>query len=117
MSNCDPDRFADQLETLLEEEAEALRDARFAELDEIAQRKESLVARGAVEALDTRKVERLRALSQRNNALLDGARSGLKAAVSRIEALRAPAPDLNTYDLHGRRRAIANLTEQRSHRA
>ncbi len=117
MPNADSDRLAGELETLLEGEADALRAARFAELDAIAQRKESLVARGAIDALGPQAVERLRVLSQRNAALLDGARGGLKAAMARIEAGRAPVPDLNTYDLNGRRRAIPSQADQRSHRA
>lgn len=117
MPNDDPDRLAGELETLLEGEAEALREARFAELDAIAQRKETLIADGAIDGLGPREVEQLRALSRRNAALLTGARGGLKAALARIEAWNCPQPELNTYDPKGRRRVIAHPAEQSTHRA
>lgn len=104
------------LETLLEQEAAALRQADFAALEGLATRKEALLARGLNPAATAPDLRRLQQLTRRNAALLDAARRGLEAAMHGIEAARH-AGTLVTYDGTGQRQHLAGAARRTDGRA
>ncbi|MCO8143815.1 hypothetical protein NHN26_01135 [Rhodovulum tesquicola] len=92
----------EDLEELLEREAEALRLADFAALAGIADEKERLAADLAAEPeTDADSLARLRALAERNADLLEAVRRGVDSAAETLRRAREPAAPLSTYDKSG----------------
>ena len=92
------------LAALLEQEFTALRQADFADLDEIATDKEALLgALAAAPAPTAAALDALIVQANRNAACLQAASRGIRAARRRLAELRRAAEGLSTYDRNGRR--------------
>jgi len=102
----DDDRLTSEITELLEQEALALKQACFSDLAELAHRKEALIRQGAEAGLSQDSIKRIKHLTRRNAALMEGSMRGLSAAMHRLETLKDPAIALNTYDGSGRRQAL-----------
>lgn len=101
----------ESLETLLDLAAAALIGGDFQALAKLTPQIESLTTVRS----DRRMTESLQAKAQRNARLLDAATRGVKAAQQRVTEV-ARGPTLTTYDARGKKEAISNLAESRSHR-
>ncbi|MCB2115618.1 MAG: hypothetical protein KDE00_04790 [Rhodobacteraceae bacterium] len=103
---------ADALESLcrlVADERGALRAGDLASLPAIASAKEALLSRltSSPEALDLRRLARLKAEAQGLGHILQAAARGVAAARARIEAVRGAADRLDTYDARGRALNVA----------
>lgn len=97
------------LDKLLRAEAKAIRQGDFAAFATLAERKSDLVdrllelsRRDAAPAL-----ARLKARAEANHALLSAALQGVKAARTRVEAIRRVGTRLDTYDSAGRAQSVS----------
>lgn len=95
----------EQLETLLDQAAEALLCGNLAELARLAPQIDSVEVRSG----DRSSAERLRAKAERNARLLDAAMRGVKAARHRLSEITR-GPTLSTYDALGRKALIAPMS-------
>jgi len=101
---------ADALEDHLDHERRLILSGQIDGLLRASAEKERLLARLPASG-DTREtLERLRRKAERNQQLLHAAARGLKSAVRRVEAMKAPAASLRTYAADG---AAADLAHAR----
>lgn len=105
------------LETLLCDEARALRELRFDDLSGIADHKERLVVELVSAPLDPGHMQRLRALSARNASLTESVMAGLRSALAVLDVARSGGAGLQTYDDRGARRSMAGVGERPVRRA
>lgn len=114
----DPETLYDRLLRLLDEERALLRAGQLKGLADLLPRKEALADELAQTGLPTQAAARLRGELARNQALLDGARAGVREVGARLGAIRALRSTLETYDRNGRRSAVAapggTLVEKRA---
>lgn len=97
-----PETPAAQLLALLNKERKVIASAQFAELDDLATRKNALfetVQKNGVEPAEMDKIHKALAANQ---TLLAAAITGVKAASDRLAALRAVRSELSVYDQSGR---------------
>lgn len=100
-----------QLFDLLEREKVLLIKGDLDAIARQADRKDDLVEQLRSEPpLPAEDLSRLRDMAQRNSALLDASRKGLKAAATRLSEIRKAMLNLDTY---GRDGALTNLSEAR----
>ncbi|MBT9385847.1 flagellar protein FlgN [Pseudooceanicola sp. CBS1P-1] len=107
------------LDSLLEQEREALVDGRLSALPEILERKEQLIdSLNEMTGLASVDLQPLRGKVMRNQALLDGALKGIRSVANRFSTLRRMRRTLETYDDQGRKsslvRARDNTLEKRA---
>lgn len=108
----------DALEDLLDHERRMILAGKLADVALNAHKKELLLTRLAVtDGSET--LDRVRRKAQRNQALLEAAARGLKAARDRLEALVAVPPQTRTYGADGKARDLAGPAAKRgiNHRA
>lgn len=91
------------LERLLKDEREMILAGRLDELQEIAPRKADALSQLPDWQLPADKLAALAAQVNRNQALLDAAIRGMKAARLRIESVIGAAGTLSTYDRSGQK--------------
>lgn len=112
----------ESLEDLLSREREAITSGRFDVLERLASEKERLVNRIAAGNRPTRNapeatLERLKAMAERNQGLLDAMRAGLRSAQVKLDQLgRAPSA-LQTYDASGRKILMRDQIQGRDRRS
>ncbi|MFV0334673.1 MAG: hypothetical protein ACK5JR_11475 [Tropicimonas sp.] len=100
-----------QLFDLLEQEKFLLMKGEIEAVAEMAARKEELVERLHPAALlAAEDLSKLRDMAQRNGALLDASRKGLKAAATRLGEIRKAMLNLDTYNRNG---DLKNLQDTR----
>ncbi|PRX33709.1 hypothetical protein SAMN05216257_104375 [Meinhardsimonia xiamenensis] len=97
----EPLGLASEIEDLLERERRALLEARFDVLERLAARKESLLRELAEHRPKAGDLERLQALSRRNEGLFRAALAGIGRARERARAI-AGAGEFRTYGRDGR---------------
>ncbi len=101
-----------ELEDILDRERQLILGARFNDLERLATRKSLLAGRiGQAVKSDLSHIERLRASAARNDALLQSAAQGLKAALQQISDARS-LRDQTTYAADGSRNPIAPRTSK-----
>lgn len=93
----------DAAEDLLDRERLAIRAGRFDILERLVPEKQRLVAAIDREHPSAESLARLRSAAERNGKLLEAMKSGVQAAMRRLETARSAGPDLSTYDQEGRR--------------
>ena len=94
----------DDLVDMLRLEREMIRSGDFGALNALAERKESLL-RDLVGAPVTG-LERIRAMAEENQRILNAALKGVRAAQRRWQMIRDASKALNSYDPQGRARTI-----------
>jgi len=104
----DASRLLDEIVDILDEERRRIRAAEFAGLGRIAALKADLVTRLEVAAgpLHAGRLAGIAVASRDNLRLLEAALRGLRAARTRIEAIRGAARGLSLYDDRGRALSI-----------
>lgn len=108
-------QLAARLEALIAAEREALLAGDTAALTALLPQKEKLIADyGAVASRAG--LEAMQAKVLRNQALLDQAMAGLKAAAKRLAELRRAREGLQTYDQTGRKQALGPACKQKLER-
>lgn len=100
------DRTTRLLEQVFEEERKHLVAGDLLQLSQTAKRKDHLCATLAGVALSPEVQAHLSALAQRNQALLDAAREGLSAAITRLAEMQRGAP-VGTYSRLGEKSEFA----------
>lgn len=110
-------RPGDAIEQLLLDEATALREGRFADLSQIAACKERLADTLGSSPLSAHEASRLRALAERNSALMSAVMGGIRAALAVLDGARAGGQGLQTYDDRGARRTLGRESGQTLRRA
>lgn len=98
---------------LLDELAQATREARFDRLPALVSALEAHLARGGVKA----RPAALRRRIEENRRLLAAAAEGVAAARRRVAEVTAGLSTLNTYDASGRRNAVRPGRENFEHKA
>lgn len=102
------ERKLKSVESYLDRERRILRTGRITELATLAEDRERALA-----ALDAVRgngpvLQRLRSEVRRNNAMMESAASGLRAAIKRISDLRAAAGPIGSYSAQGERCEIGS---------
>ncbi|GEM_PF-3588792 len=105
------------LEKLLADENRAILTGNYAALARFATQKERILERAAHNIDNNDDLARLRMLCERNNALLAARADGIKAALTRIEALRTTPDPLKTYDPQGQSREISTSSQSFTRKA
>ncbi|MBO9476267.1 flagellar export chaperone FlgN [Shimia sp. R11_0] len=107
----------DSLETLLEEERQALLKGDLEALPDLLERKESLFedleAQHEDTPLEAEELEPLQHLFVRNQSLLESSQNGLRATTERMGTLRRVRTSLETYNNNGQRQAVQLTSGQR----
>ncbi|CUH51372.1 flagellar export chaperone FlgN [Shimia marina] len=107
----------DSLETLLEEERQALLKGDLEALPDLLERKESLFedleAQHEEIPLEAEALEPLQHLFVRNQSLLESSQNGLRATTERMGTLRRVRTSLETYNNNGQRQAVQLTSGQR----
>lgn len=107
----------DSLETLLEEERQALLKGDLEALPDLLERKESLFedleAQHEEMPLEAEELEPLQHLFVRNQSLLESSQNGLRATTERMGTLRRVRTSLETYNNNGQRQAVQLTSGQR----
>ena len=107
----------DALEDLLIKEREIILSGKFDKIEDLIAEKERLLRALNRTRLNPKTLERLREHSERNAVLYDAVRAGIGSALERIKAMRAPQPNLRTYDRSGRSTEISLPVSKTSKRA
>ena len=109
----------DELDDLLETERRALLDGDLEEIAALVIRKEALIdALNALQLPDGESLGDMRQKLDRNQALLEGALSGIRRVANRMATMRRIRDTLETYDADGTRRTIqGNVTRHVEKRA
>ena len=95
------------LNTLLDDERDALLKGDMDLLAEMLPKKEALIGRLNASPLPNQtSVQQLGGKVRRNQVLLDSALDGLRAAVSRVAVLREMQSGMDTYGADGQKRQI-----------
>lgn len=102
--NTDMSETAEMLEAVLEVERYVLSTGNFGTLTEIIAEKSRLI--DMLDAEDAGSLARLQESARQNQALLDAALKGMRAAQQRITAIRQAGHTLNSYDDQGRAKQI-----------
>ena len=96
-----------RLDELLEEERSALLAGDLDRISVLLEEKESLIdALGRLDAAAEPDLQGLQAKVVRNQALLDGALTGIRNVAARMAAFRKIRRSLETYDQSGRKQVI-----------
>ena len=100
------------IETLLEQEEDALRHSDFARLEQVLQAKEDLLAawRADDPDLSGEEIRHLKAAAERNHRLHQATIRGLKSVIDRLAATQRAASHLDTYTAQGKRCDLAAPT-------
>lgn len=98
---------AARLSDLLEVERQALLGGDYAALSEIAERKAPLMEAFAAARPGRDALDRIGAKLRRNQALLQAAMGGLRAAAERMKAVEEVQGGLSTYDCQGQKSDLA----------
>lgn len=105
------------LETLLEEERQALLKGDLEALPDLLERKEllfeDLEAQHEEMPLEAEALEPLQHLFVRNQSLLESSQNGLRATTERMGTLRRVRTSLETYNNNGQRQAVQLTSGQR----
>lgn len=113
----------ESLEDLLAREREAITSGRFDVLERLASEKERLVNRIAAgnrparNAAPETSLERLKAMAERNQGLLDAMRAGLRSAQAKLDQLGRVPSALHTYDASGRKIPMRDQIQARDRRS
>ncbi len=109
--------LVDQIGTLLEQEYQLIRAGDFDALRDLVSQKERLFDRLHELPRNTRQLEALKSLAERNQVILDATRDGIGAAIQRIERIIAAQYDLKTYDKSGQRSDYSDAAHKLEKRA
>ena len=102
------------LDDLLDSERRALLEGDLEEISRLMIRKEALIeSLNDQEAIDRAELDDLNTKVQRNQELLNSALDGIRTVARRLAAMRRIRGSLDTYDAHGKKRAI-DLNTNRS---
>lgn len=106
------DTGIEALNTLLDAERAALLQGDLESLADMLPEKEALIEdMNGAPPVDIAAVQALGGKVRRNQLLLDGALEGIRAAVSRMSALREMRAGLETYGADGQKHRIATETD------
>lgn len=89
------------IDAILDTEREAIVDGRLEEIETLIARKEQALEAARLADSNPDALRRLREKAQRNEQLLNGAMTGLRRAIGRIEEIRRGNAGLNTYTQSG----------------
>lgn len=105
----DPESMLTIVRTILAAERNALADGDFDALARSNERKQAVIALlESEEVVDSGELARLKREALRNQALVDGALSGLKRLMDRLHALNEVQTKLETYDEKGQVGTLKN---------
>lgn len=107
----------DAFEDLLARERAAIMDGQYDRLVKLTEEKERLLAALEAADRDAVRLEQLRETSERNGILLDAMRAGVESALMQVKAMRAPRPELQTYDKTGQVKTLPGQAQKSGHRA
>lgn len=105
------------LEDLLMRERGAILAGKFDDIEPLAMEKERLLKALSRTRIDSKALERIKELSERNALLYDAVRAGVGSALERLRSMREPRANLQTYDQSGRRRDISIAEAKTNRRA
>ncbi len=108
---------ADALEDLFGRERRAILGGRFDVLERLAHEKERRFEAVIRRERDAERLDRLKAIADRNRTLLQAMERGVRAAGERLQRASERARDLKTYDASGRRTPISTVPHALQHRA
>ncbi|MBM7069896.1 hypothetical protein [Actibacterium sp. 188UL27-1] len=97
------------IETLLDQEEDALRHSDFSRLEQVLHAKETLLdaLQDDSESLSREDAQRLKDAAERNNRLHQATIRGLRSVIDRLAATRRATSHLDTYTAQGQRRDLA----------
>ena len=97
-------KLIDLLDSILEQERDALLSGNLAKLTEIVPHKESLIDElNALDELERSKLEQAQSKLHRNQLLLTSALAGIQAVAGRMAEMRRTRESLDVYDETGRK--------------
>ena len=102
---------ADALRAILTAEAEALTQADYAVMEDLADRKAALLEGLDAEAMSADDIVALREMSAQNATLLEATLSGLRSVIDRLQQVARASTHLDTYTANG---ALQDLGPTRS---
>jgi hypothetical protein len=102
------ERKLKSVESYLERERRILRNGQITELADLAEDREKALALLGAARGNGPVLQRLRSEVDRNNALMEAAASGLRAAIKRISDLRAASGPIGSYSAKGERLEIGS---------
>jgi len=107
----DSTKMLAKLETLLAEEQNALKSGKITQLPELDERKNQiLMSLSPSEITDSETILKLREIAARNQALMDAAHKGVRAARERFEALVTAQKPMKLYGPNGKKATMNSIT-------
>ena len=111
------DSLFQELDRLLSDERRAVVAADFAALNELAERKESLLGRLDPNAIAPDEARQLKEQAERNGALLAAAARGVRSVLRRVGEIRSANGPLKTYGEDGRQQTYESGSRSLEKRA